>query len=78
MSKVDFVNRLCRLSLRLNQQGFKSNLLLKSLNKYLQAPQGYHQQQSNYTAGDETGNQGPNGAAIFFVNLILLLSFQLV
>ena len=33
-SKVDFVDGLCRLSSCLNQQGFKSTLLLKSLNKF--------------------------------------------
>ena len=32
-SKVDFMNRLCGLSLRLRQQGFVTNLLQKSLNK---------------------------------------------
>ena len=31
-SKVDFRNRLCRLSLR--QQGFETNLLQKSFNKF--------------------------------------------
>ena len=46
------------------------------LNQILQAPRGYHQQESNYTAGDETGNQWLNGAAISFVNLILLLFFR--
>ena len=33
-SKVDFVDGLCRLPSCLNQQGFKSTLLLKSLNKF--------------------------------------------
>ena len=32
----------------------------------------------NYTAGDKTDNQWLNGAATSFVNLTLLLSFQLV
>ena len=34
MSKVDFINRLCGLSLRLRQQGFETNLLQKSFNKF--------------------------------------------
>ena len=33
-SKVDFINRLLGLSLRLRQQGFKTNLLQKSFNKF--------------------------------------------
>ena len=33
-SKVDFLNRLCGLSLRLRQQGFVTNLLQKSFNKF--------------------------------------------
>ena len=33
-SKVDFINRLRGLSLRLRQQGFESNLLQKSFNKF--------------------------------------------
>ena len=33
-SKVDFMNRLRRLSLRLRQQGFVTNLLQKSFNKF--------------------------------------------
>ena len=74
-SMVDFVDGLCRLSSCLNQQGFKSTLLLKQV---LQAPWGYHRYVSNYTAGDETGTQWLNGVAISFVNLIVLLSFQSV
>ena len=34
-SKVDFINRLRGLSLRLGQQDFETNLLQKSLNKFL-------------------------------------------
>ena len=34
-SKVDFMNRLRGLSLRLRQQGFVTNLLQKSFNKFL-------------------------------------------
>ena len=34
-SKVDFINRLRGLSLRLRQQGFETNLLQKSVNKFL-------------------------------------------
>ena len=34
MSKVDFINRLRGLSLRLRQQGFETNLLQKSFNKF--------------------------------------------
>ena len=34
-SKVDFINRLRGLSLRLRQQGFETNLLQKSFNKFL-------------------------------------------
>ena len=33
-SKVDFINRLRGLSLRLRQQGFETNLLQKSVNKF--------------------------------------------
>ena len=33
-SKVDFINRLRGLSLRLRQQGFETNLLQKSFNKF--------------------------------------------
>ena len=33
-SKVDFMNRLRGLSLRLRQQGFETNLLQKSFNKF--------------------------------------------
>ena len=33
-SKVDFINRLCGLSLRPRQQGFETNLLQKSFNKF--------------------------------------------
>ena len=33
-SKVDFINRLPWLSLRLRQQGFETNLLQKSVNKF--------------------------------------------
>ena len=33
-SKVDFINRLYGLSLRLRQQGFETNLLRKSFNKF--------------------------------------------
>ena len=33
-SKVDFINRLRGLSLRLSQQGFETNLLQKSFNKF--------------------------------------------
>ena len=33
-SKVDFMNRLRELSLRLRQQGFVTNLLQKSLHKF--------------------------------------------
>ena len=33
-SKVDFMNRLCGLSLRLRQQGFVTHLLQKSLHKF--------------------------------------------
>ena len=33
-SKVDFINRLLGLSLRLRQQGFETNLLQKSFNKF--------------------------------------------
>ena len=33
-SKVDFINILRALSLRLKQQGFETNLLLKSFNKF--------------------------------------------
>ena len=33
-SKVDFMNRLRELSLRLRQQGFEANLLQKSFNKF--------------------------------------------
>ena len=33
-SKVDFMNRLHGLSLRLRQQGFEANLLQKSFNKF--------------------------------------------
>ena len=33
-SKVDFMNRLLGLSLRLRQQGFETNLLQKSFNKF--------------------------------------------
>ena len=33
-SKVDFINRLHGLSLRLGQQGFETNLLQKSFNKF--------------------------------------------
>ena len=34
MSKVDFINRLRGLSLRLRQQGLETNLLRKSFNKF--------------------------------------------
>ena len=34
MSKVDFINRLRGLSLQLRQQGFETNLLHKSFNKF--------------------------------------------
>ena len=34
-SKVDFINRLRGLSLRRRQQGFETNLLQKSVNKFL-------------------------------------------
>ena len=34
-SKVDFINRLRGLSLRLRQQGFETNLLQKSFNKFV-------------------------------------------
>ena len=34
MSKVNFINRLSALSLSLNQQGFETNLLRKSFNKF--------------------------------------------
>ena len=34
MSKVDFINRLRGLSLRLRHQGFETNLLQKSFNKF--------------------------------------------
>ena len=37
-SKVDFMNRLRRLSLRLRQQGFVTNLLQKSFNKFFNRP----------------------------------------
>ena len=33
-SKVEFINRLCGLSLRHGQQGFETNLLQKSFNKF--------------------------------------------
>ena len=33
-NEVDFINRLRGLSLRLRQQGFESNLLQKSFNKF--------------------------------------------
>ena len=71
-SKVDFVDRLRRLSSRLNQQGFKSTLLLKSLNKFFKRHGVYHQI-SNYTAGVETGNQWLNGPAIYILYLKRIL-----
>ena len=37
-SKVDFINRLRGLSLRLRQQGFETNLLQKSFNKFFSRP----------------------------------------
>ena len=37
-SKVDFINRLCGLSLRPRQQGIETNLLQKSFNKFFGRP----------------------------------------
>jgi len=76
----DFVSciRLCRRASRLNQQGFKRTLLLKSFNKFFKHHGGYFREVKYYTAADETCIQVLSGAAISFVNLIISVSFQLV
>ena len=54
-SKVDFINRLRRLSLRLRHQGFVTNLLQKSFNKFFIGAT---------LAGDEISNPGLNSTIV--------------
>ena len=54
-SKVDFINRLRRLSLRLRQQGFETNLL-----QILQSLWSYRREVWCSPAGDEMSNPGLN------------------
>ena len=59
-SKVDFINRLRGLSLRLRQQGFETNLLQKSFNKFFSRHGLIVSLHYLFIAGDEISNPGLN------------------
>ena len=65
-SKVDVMNRFRGLSLRLRQQGFVTNLLQKSFNKFFNR----HEVWGN-PAGDEISNPGLNSTIVSFHYLFI-------
>ena len=66
-SKVDFINRLRGLSLRLRQQGFETNLLQKSFNKFFSR----HEEVWCSPAGDEISNPGLNCTIVTLLYLFI-------
>ena len=63
-SKVDFMNRLRGLSLRLRQQGFETNLLQKSFNKFFNRHDLIVVKVWCNPAGDEVSNPGFNSTIV--------------
>ena len=79
-SKVDFINRLRGLSLRLRHQGFETNLLQKSFNKFFSSHGLIIEKYGAAPAGDEISNPGLNCTIVSLHYLPYLLhsvAFQL-
>ena len=77
-SKVDFMNRLLGLPLRLRQQAFETNLLQKSFNKFFNRAWSYRREVWCNPAGDEISNQAWIAPSYSYITYLLLrLFFQL-